>query len=194
MNVLRRIVFNLWYFLNPPWDTNKSPPELINFIHSHPSGSALDLGCGTGTNAITLAKSGWKVLGVDFASIAIQRGRRRARRLGIPVNLIVGDVTKPKDWLKCNQRIFPGPFDLILDIGCYHSLSLKERMNYRHNLSQLLAPGGIFLIYVFFRTQYSGSGISKAELDDFPPDLTLISRQDGTERGMLDSAWLMYQF
>ena len=55
MNFLRRLSFLLWYFRDPPWDTNISPPELLDFINRHPPGRVLDLGCGTGTNVITLA-------------------------------------------------------------------------------------------------------------------------------------------
>src|SRR5689334_21905005 len=52
--MLRRLSFNLWYFRNPPWDSGISPPELLEFIQTHPAGKAIDLGCGTGTNVITL--------------------------------------------------------------------------------------------------------------------------------------------
>jgi methylase of polypeptide subunit release factors len=67
MKIFRKLFFNLWYFRDPPWDTGISPPELIDFINSNPPGKALDIGCGTGTNAIRLAKEGWRVTGVDFA-------------------------------------------------------------------------------------------------------------------------------
>jgi len=67
MNLLRRINFNLWYFRRPPWDRGISPPELFDFISKHPAGRAIDLGCGTATNVITLAQNGWQVTGIDFA-------------------------------------------------------------------------------------------------------------------------------
>jgi 2-polyprenyl-3-methyl-5-hydroxy-6-metoxy-1,4-benzoquinol methylase len=90
-----KVIFNLWYFKKPPWDTGVSPPELIGFIATHPPGRALDLGCGTGTNVITLAQHGWQVTGVDFARKAIVMGKRKVRQAGVNADLRVGDVTKP---------------------------------------------------------------------------------------------------
>ena len=61
-----------------PWDTQVTPPEVMEFIARTPPGKALDLGCGTGTNAIALARHGWRVTGVDFIPKAIlaARGKR----------------------------------------------------------------------------------------------------------------------
>ena len=80
MNFLRRLQFNFWYFRNPPWDSGITPPELFEFIQSHPAGRAIDIGCGTGTNVITLAKIGWQVTGFDFAARAIQLAKRKAKK------------------------------------------------------------------------------------------------------------------
>jgi len=46
----------------------------------HP-GKALDLGCGTGRDAIYLASGGWKVWAVDHLPDALERGRLTATRL-----------------------------------------------------------------------------------------------------------------
>jgi cyclopropane fatty-acyl-phospholipid synthase-like methyltransferase len=143
MSLTRRIFFNFSYFRKPPWDTGISPPELLEFISSHPPGKALDLGCGTGTNAVTLAKAGWQVTGVDFARRAIQVARRKIRQAGVNVDLRVGDVTRLDD--------LRGPFDLILDIGCYHGLATQGKQTYRENIQRLLAPAGYYLLYAFFR-------------------------------------------
>ena len=73
--MFRRLAFNIWYFRKPPWDSGISPPELLEFIRTRPAGKAIDLGCGTGTNVITLAKAGWQVTGVDFALRAIHMAK-----------------------------------------------------------------------------------------------------------------------
>ena len=93
MNFLRRIHFNFWYFRRPPWDSGISPPELLNFISKHPAGRAIDLGCGTGTNVITLAQNGWQVVGIDFAQRAIQIAKRKIKNVNIQADLYVSDAT-----------------------------------------------------------------------------------------------------
>ncbi len=187
MNLFRRFVFNFWYFLKPPWDTNITPPELLDFLEEHPTGSALDLGCGTGTNAITMAQRGWNVTGVDFASKAIYSARRKAARSGVQAQFLTQDVTKLDNLQKT--------FDLILDIGCYHSLDPQRQREYQNNLDRLLKPGGHFLLYVFFRpdSEPTKTGIIENDLKGFSTHLERIYRQDGSDRDTRPSSWLLYQ-
>lgn len=144
MLLSRRLFFELSYlFRRSPWDTGESPPELLEFLESHPPGRALDLGCGTGTNVLTLAERGWQVTGIDFSCQAICRARRKARRAGLRVDLHQGDASDL-------SRLSP-PFDLALDIGCYHGLSPAQQSRYAEGLARLLRPGGTFLLYGFQR-------------------------------------------
>jgi len=184
--MLRRLFFNIWYFFSPPWDTGISPPELMRFIESNPPGRALDLGCGTGTNVITLAKHGWDATGVDFALTAIRIARRKARKTKVEVDLRVGDATKLDD--------LRGQFDLILDMGCYHNISPERQFDYIHNVRRLLNKNGTFLLYVFFRDPATtGPGITEVELQHISKSLSLIKREDGVNLNTRPSAWLMCQ-
>ena len=63
-----------------PWDTNITPPEVMEFLANTTPGAALDLGCGTGTNAITLTRYGWQVTAIDFSYKAIRTARRKAAK------------------------------------------------------------------------------------------------------------------
>jgi SAM-dependent methyltransferase len=184
--------FNRWYLRRqrPPWDTGISPPELMAFIQSHRPGRALDLGCGTGTNAITLAQHGWRVVGVDFAIKAIATARHKASQARLPIHFRVGDVTQLDD--------LSDPFDLILDIGCFHCLSPEGRARYAQNSKQLLAPSGTFLLYAHFKASPNASsfglfGLVDDDLQVFAPELDLTARQDGLDTAShRHSAWLTF--
>jgi SAM-dependent methyltransferase len=139
---MRRLFFDWRYLLGgAPWDSGISPPELFTFIEHNPPGRAIDLGCGTGTNVLTLAQSGWQVTGVDFSPMAIRRARRKIARSGCVVDLRVQDVTNV-------SGVEPG-FDLALDIGCFHSLSEDEQSRYASQIARLVKPGGTYLLYSF---------------------------------------------
>ena len=185
--MLRRLSFNLWYFRNPPWDSGISPPELIEFIQTHPPGKAIDLGCGTGTNVITLAQSGWRVTGVDFAPRAIQLARQKIKRSGVQAELSVNDATKLIG--------ITGPFDFAFDLGCFHGISKDGQTKYLTQLDRILAPNGFWLLYGFLTpgTPRSGHGLAEADLSLISTQLTLISRRDGYDKRERSSAWFLFQ-
>jgi len=185
--MLRRLLFNFWYFRNPPWDSGISPPELLEIIQTHPTGKAIDLGCGTGTNVITLAYAGWQVTGVDFALPAIRMAKNKAKKSGIQANLMVGDVTK-LDHIR-------GPFDLALDLGCFHGLTQQGKQDYLTQLDRLLAPNGFWLMYGFINPNptQSSSGLDEADLSLISTQLILLSRRDGYDKRERTSAWFLFQ-
>jgi cyclopropane fatty-acyl-phospholipid synthase-like methyltransferase len=182
--MLRKMFFNLAYLQRPIWDTGVSPPELLDFIAAHPPGKALDMGCGTGTNVISLAKNGWQVTGVDFTRRAIRRARQKARDNRVTVELRVDDVTHLKD--------IQGKFDLILDMGCFHSLPDAKRPAYIDNISRLLAETGTFLLYTFIKNAPDGvsPGVAEDDIQFIDRKLRIATRKDSTERGIRPSAWL----
>jgi ubiquinone/menaquinone biosynthesis C-methylase UbiE len=192
MNVLRtwlpRLAFHLWYFRRPPWDSGVSPPELMAFLNEHPPGRALDLGCGTGTNVITLANRGWQAQGVDFAPRAINLAQKKARRAGVEAEFAVDDVTQLK--------YVHGKFHLVLDMGCLHNLPPSGRKAYLQHLPGLLKMGGTYLLYAFVipEVQAGGSqpGLTETEIASLTQHLDLKSRRDTTERGKRPSVWLEF--
>lgn len=187
-HVRRWLQFNRLYFGRPPWDSGISPPELMAHIASHSPGRALDLGCGTGTNAITLAQHGWQVIGVDFALKAIATAKRKAKAAGLHIDFRVDDVSRLNG--------IAGQFDLILDIGCFHGLSEEGRRHYALRIQQLLAANGVFMLYAMIRQdQRQDTGITDADLALFQPELAILKREDGVNavRGGRPSAWLTWQ-
>ena len=184
MSFLARLSFELSYlFRRAPWDRGVSPPELLAFLAAHPPGRALDLGCGTGTNAITLAQHGWQVIGIDFIPRAIRRARGKALAAGVTVDFRQGDVT--------DLRSIDGPFDLVLDIGCYHGLQPTLQIRYATNLARLVRPGGTFLLYGFTRESPGDPGrwlSEEALAARLGASFELRSAAHGADRGR-PSAW-----
>jgi len=186
--VIRSLLYELRYLLGKtPWDTGISPPELIEYLENHSPGRALDLGCGTGTNALTISKYGWEVIGVDASYLAIRRAQAKVRQQDIRVVFERLDVSRLKG--------IRGKFDLILDIGCFHALSPKARMRYIQRIAQLIGSGGAYLLY----TWLADPNDSRSPLPDadgikrsFSPYFALITPQFGTERGQT-SAWYQIQ-
>lgn len=185
--MVRKTFFTLQYWLNdPPWDTGITPPEVYRFLEGHPPGRALDLGCGTGTNVITLAEHGWRATGIDFVPRAIRAARRKAERKGLAdrADFFVGDALSGDS--------FQGEYDLILDIGCFHGLSDEDAETYASNVNEHLVEGGSLLLYAhLWKGKGSGHGASEASLATLGKTLKLLWREDGEEASR-PSAWFEF--
>ncbi|GAB4537669.1 MAG: hypothetical protein Kow0063_24760 [Anaerolineae bacterium] len=185
--MLQRLLYNLWYYFNPPWDTGVTPPEVIEAIEGPdplPPGRALDLGCGTGTNSLYLARHGWRVVGVDMAARAIRQARRKARKAGLTIDFHIADVTR-LDFLH-------PPFDLALDIGCFHTLDKEGQVRYRDQLLRLLRPGARFMLYAFGPRQgrFMRLGVTPDQVRSlFEPGFHLLRKEGGADPSGPSSAW-----
>lgn len=170
----RWIRYNLIYLGRPPWDTGVSPPELRSFLDVHDPGQALDVGCGTGTNLLTMAKYGWQVVGVDIAWFSVMRAKIKLWQAGIKGYIFYGDITTHLE--------FEEKFDLVLDIGCYHSLLPNGRACYRQNLRKWLTTGGTYLLYAHLRTYSESSyGLIDEDVQALETFLDLCWRVDNAE-------------
>jgi len=113
-------------------------------------GAVLDLGCGPGTQAIALARQGFRVTAVDVAPAAIAGARALAKAAGVTVDFSVGDV------LSLNLG---GSFDLLLDRGVLHCFADEgERMRYIARIYRWLKPGGTLLLKCFSHTETREQG------------------------------------
>ena len=65
---------------------------LVDEVGDLAPGVALDVACGEGRNAIWLAERGWRVVGVDFSPIGLDKARRLAAERGVEVEWVVGDL------------------------------------------------------------------------------------------------------
>jgi SAM-dependent methyltransferase len=186
-NLLRRIKFDLAYLLgNAAWDSGISPPELYDFIAAHSAGNALDIGCGSGTNIITLANAGWQVTGFDYSPGAVRVAKRKLQNAKVNAGVFTDDATKMNN--------VTGAFDLALDLGCFHGI--EKKADYLTQLTRVLAPSGFWLLYGFFKSapHLSGPGLVDSDLDLIQRhNLTLLSRKDGWDKRERPSAWFLWK-
>ena len=138
-----RLFYELIYrYFRAPWDI-AARDELVSLAESgriKPC-RGIDLGCGTGENAIYLARRGFDVTGVDYAEAAIEKAQRRAKDSGVRVNFIVDDLT--------NLRHVSGTFDFLLDYGVLDDLRPHQREPYLRNILPLTHSGSRYLLWGF---------------------------------------------
>ena len=119
-------------------------------------GRALDLGCGPGRNALYLASRGFEVDAVDLSPVAVAWGEERAHEAGVEIRFLCGDA------FALPATDLSGPYDLVVDSGCFHHLPPHRRVSYLALLDRVLAPGG-YLALTCFAAGENGMG---SELTD----------------------------
>ena len=109
---------------------------LVREVGDLPPGTALDLGCGEGGDAIWLAKRGWRVTAVDISGVALARAQQHADDAGVSV-----------DWRKHDLLAdFPdGAYDLV-SAQFLHFWGQFDRESILRRAAAAVAPGGILLI------------------------------------------------
>ncbi|MFC8845344.1 MULTISPECIES: class I SAM-dependent methyltransferase [unclassified Micromonospora] len=125
-----------------PWENSRPPQQLIALARVEPPRIAVDLGCGTGTQARYLAGLGWKVTAVDYLPEAIAGARRRDPTC--QVTWRTADVAAP-------EQVDPdgslaGTVNLLLDNGCMHGLSPQSRQRWAGTVTRLAAADACLLL------------------------------------------------
>lgn len=151
MRVGRR-TYDLLYRTWAPWDRVGVRPELRTRLDrgevapaTHPR--AIDLGCGTGVNAVELAARGFEVTGIDLSGVAIAAARRRAADAGVAdrCRWIQADLTDPG--VLADEA---GRFDLLLDVGTIDDLDRPGRQAVAALVARLARPGATLLCWCFY--------------------------------------------
>lgn len=109
---------------------------LVSEVSDMEPGTALDLGCGEGRNAVWLAEQGWDVTAVDFSEIGIGKGRDMAADRGVQVEWVVADLNE--------YEPATASFDLVIDF--YVHLPPDQRRSLTTKVARAVAPGGTALI------------------------------------------------
>jgi SAM-dependent methyltransferase len=124
---------------HPAWDAGRPSAELQRVVEQGivRACRALDLGCGSGTDAIYLASKGFEVTAIDIAPSALSQGKKKAEKAGVEVRWLLADVLAvPK----------LEPFDFIFDRGCYHEVRFYSTNAYVDTVRKFSRPGTHFLL------------------------------------------------
>lgn len=152
--------FEKAYHTTPPWDIGRAQREFIRLEESGEiAGDVLDVGCGTGENALFLAGCGHKVWAMDSAPRAIGIARSKADERGLAVTFLVEDTMSLHE--------IGRTFDTVIDSGLFHTLPDPERPRFVWNVSEVLKPGGTYFMLAFSELEPGGYGprrITKKEI------------------------------
>lgn len=136
--------FDRMYEGHPPWEIGSPQPFIEPLVRRGVlTGDVLDVGCGTGENALYMATQGLVVHGVDFASRAIEIARRKAMSRELTTRFEVRDALDLEAVREGRRGL---PFDSILDSGVFHVFSDEERPRYARNLAAMARPGTSLVI------------------------------------------------
>ncbi|MGE3510623.1 MAG: class I SAM-dependent methyltransferase [Vicinamibacterales bacterium] len=120
-----------------PWDTGLPDPQLVEAVESRTitPGRTLEIGCGTGTNAIFLAQHGFDVLGIDISEIAVDNARAKAE--GRCRFEVVDFLAAPPSG---------APFQFVFDRGCFHVFDDEaDRARFAEHVAAQLVEHGLWL-------------------------------------------------
>lgn len=186
--------YDLMYRVGAPWEIGPRS-ELVELVTSGrlTPGRAIDLGCGSGENAIFLAEHGFEVTGVDFSPVAHAKARRAATASGIRNGAFrQGDLTAA-----AIDGVF-GRYDLLVDYGTLDDLGGHRRRAMAATVHRLSGPGSAFLLWCFYdelrwwrRRGARFPGLKPDEESVLFGDAFIIDRLPAPKRGTGFACFLM---
>ena len=134
--------FNDAYRGVPPWDIGRPQPAFTRLAASENLGTdIIDVGCGTGEQAMLFASRGYRVLGIDSAPLAIEKARAKASQRRSDAEFLVADALRLDELHR--------QFDVAIDSGLFHVFSDRDRAAYVESLRAVLPHGGRYYMLCF---------------------------------------------
>jgi cyclopropane fatty-acyl-phospholipid synthase-like methyltransferase len=153
--------FDREYEGSPLWEIGRPQAEIVRLERDGELvGRVLDVGCGTGENALYLAAHGHDTWGIDFAPKAVRAARAKAEERG---NSAVFREASALDLGTLEET-----FDTVVDSGLFHVFLDRHRPAYSESVRSVLRPGGRFFLLCFSEaepTEWGGPRrVSQGEL------------------------------
>lgn len=149
---------------------NQTMAELVEPLAP---GTALDLGCGEGGDAIWLALHGWNTTGVDISATAVARAEEAARNAHVAASQIRFTSTDLDDWTS------EASFDLVT-ASFFQSPVRLERERILHDAARRVNPGG-HLVVVAHAAAPEGSGHEDHDFPSPESELAALELDEGWE-------------
>lgn len=138
--------FDSAYRTKAPWDVGQAQPALLTLVEEFPPlDPVLEVGCGTGDLALTLAERGFSVVAVDLAEAAVAVGRAKAAKVEVSVRerlqFRVADALRP--------TLISDPIRTVVDSGFFHLFDSSERQRFVQELATKIPIGGRYYLLGF---------------------------------------------
>lgn len=127
---------------DPPWGGRGISPEIETAVDRGwlRPGAVLDIGCGLGEVAAWFSERGYRAVGVDIASPAIERARDLHNHLDRMPQFLVRDVT--------TEPVPDLGYRTLIDRGCFHQLPSGSERAFVQNLLAVSAPDARMLLFI----------------------------------------------
>jgi ubiquinone/menaquinone biosynthesis C-methylase UbiE len=134
--------FDQMYEGTPPWEIGRPQKMVADLVdRGRVRGRVLDLGCGTGENALLCAARGLEVVGVDSSPRAIEMARAKAKGRDLRVRFLVQDALE--------ISAVGETFDTVIDSGLFHVFSDESRRLYARELARVMRTGSSLYVLCF---------------------------------------------
>jgi len=135
-------VFEAMYKGVPPWEIDGPQSEIVHLVeHGEIKSAVLDVGCGTGENALYLAEIGFEVAGIDIVTTAIEKALSEAKERSLAPTFLV--------WDALGLQHLERRFNTVIDSGFFHVLPDEKRPVFVESLASVLNPGGTYFMICF---------------------------------------------
>src|SRR5260370_6671470 len=116
-------------------------PNLLPFLTTAGARAVLDVGCGTGGDAVSLARSGFQVTAMDYSEVALARARAKAKASGVVVDFQQGDMALPFPFADSD-------FDAVMSNVALHMFDDQTTRRIIGEMRRVLRPSGLLLLHV----------------------------------------------